>query len=184
MNHITLSSDSLFSKWGFNDGDVLDDIIYDAENAGRLHRNGYGSHNGLAHDTLIELVKTELLPELPRRVETYEICSIHNPIRAAEHEVHDFTCVTVSVSYAKVIATARRLIDQARTKEEPDVAQETTLTCPDCGSDQVIVHEERAVMANTFEHYCHSVKAHDPDAKASCLKCNWAGERQHLKGQP
>lgn len=55
------------------------------------------------------------------------------------------------------------------------------LTCPDCGSDQVIVYEEHAVMANTFEHYCHSVKAYDPDAKARCLECDWRGQRQDLK---
>ena len=55
------------------------------------------------------------------------------------------------------------------------------LTCPHCDSDQVIVVEEHSVMANTFEHFCHSVKAHDPDAKARCLECNWRGQRQDLK---
>lgn len=55
-----------------------------------------------------------------------------------------------------------------------------TLHCPECGTDQVIVYEMHAVMANTFEHYCHSVKAHDEDAKARCLKCEWSGERKDL----
>ena len=59
---------------------------------------------------------------------------------------------------------------------------EPILTCPECGSDQVVVVEERSVMANTYEHFCHSVKAHDADAKASCLKCDWAGQRKDLKG--
>lgn len=59
---------------------------------------------------------------------------------------------------------------------------EPILTCPECGSDQVIVVEEHSVMANTYEHFCYSVKAHDADAKASCLKCDWTGQRKDLKG--
>ncbi len=39
------------------------------------------------------------------------------------------------------------------------------LVCPECGTDRVVVYEETAVLANTFEHWCHSVKAHDSDAK-------------------
>lgn len=58
---------------------------------------------------------------------------------------------------------------------------EPTLVCPECGTDQVIAYEVHAVMANTFEHYCHSVKPHDPDAKCRCLQCDWEGERKDLK---
>ena len=57
---------------------------------------------------------------------------------------------------------------------------ETFLVCPECFTDQVLVYEERAVMANTFEHWCHSVKAHDDDAKAECLECKWKGDRAGL----
>ena len=57
------------------------------------------------------------------------------------------------------------------------------LVCPDCGTDQVIVYEKHAVMANTYEHYCHSVKAHDDDAEALCLKCEWTGKREDLGEQ-
>lgn len=59
---------------------------------------------------------------------------------------------------------------------------EPLLTCPECGTDQVVVHEVRSLMVNTYEHYCHSVKAHDPDANCRCLKCEWSGERKDLKG--
>ncbi len=59
---------------------------------------------------------------------------------------------------------------------------EPLLTCPECGTDQVIVKEVTSLMVNTFEHYCHSVKAHDSDAKCSCLQCEWSGERKDLKG--
>jgi hypothetical protein len=58
--------------------------------------------------------------------------------------------------------------------------QETLLVCPECHTEQVVVYEEHAVMANTFEHWCHSVKAHDSDAKARCLECEWTGTRAGL----
>jgi len=61
---------------------------------------------------------------------------------------------------------------------------EPILTCPDCGSERVATTAEQMFMANTGEHYCHSVKAHDADAKATCLDCQWEGERQDLKGTP
>lgn len=56
------------------------------------------------------------------------------------------------------------------------------LTCPACGSDKIAVREETLWMANTGEHYCHSVKAHDSYAKAQCLECDWTGRRDGLKG--
>ena len=54
------------------------------------------------------------------------------------------------------------------------------LTCPQCGSAKVTVTEETKWMVNTGEHYCHSVKAHDSDAKVACLKCDWDGARRDL----
>jgi len=58
---------------------------------------------------------------------------------------------------------------------------QTLLHCPDCGSTEVTLTHEQEFMANTGEHYCHSVKIQDHDAQARCLKCNWQGERQHLQ---
>lgn len=43
---------------------------------------------------------------------------------------------------------------------------ESELRCPSCGSNRVTVTEETMLMVNTLEHWCHSVKAHDSDAKA------------------
>jgi transcription elongation factor Elf1 len=54
------------------------------------------------------------------------------------------------------------------------------LTCPECGSAEVTVTAEQMFMVNTGEHYCHSVKTHDGDAKATCLSCRWEGQRQGL----
>lgn len=57
----------------------------------------------------------------------------------------------------------------------------SALTCPECGSEKVAVTAEQMFMANTGDHYCHSVKTQDSDAKADCLDCRWTGQRQHLK---
>lgn len=57
---------------------------------------------------------------------------------------------------------------------------ELTYVCPNCGSENVAVTEETMFMVNTMDLYCHSVKAHDDDAKATCLDCRWGDERHHL----
>ena len=56
------------------------------------------------------------------------------------------------------------------------------LTCPECESTEVTVAHIQLFMANTDEHYCHSVKTQDPDSPAVCLTCGWRGERQNLEG--
>jgi len=53
-------------------------------------------------------------------------------------------------------------------------------TCPECGSQKVVVIEETMFMVNTGDHYCCSVKAHDSDATAKCLDCNWTGKHHQL----
>ncbi len=57
---------------------------------------------------------------------------------------------------------------------------EKDLTCPDCGSRNVAATAEQMFMVNTGDHYCHSVKAHDDNAKATCLDCCWSGLRDQL----
>lgn len=57
----------------------------------------------------------------------------------------------------------------------------SNLTCPECGSTEVTVSEVLTIMINTYEHYCHSVKAHDSDAKVRCLECQFEGEVKDLK---
>ncbi len=56
----------------------------------------------------------------------------------------------------------------------------TLLVCPKCGSTEVAVTAEEMFMVNTGDHYCHSVKTHDHNAKADCLGCRWEGQRAHL----
>ena len=60
---------------------------------------------------------------------------------------------------------------------------EETLTCPTGGSENVATAAEQMFMVNTGEHYCHSVKSYDANARALCLACRWEGVRQDLAAQ-
>jgi ssDNA-binding Zn-finger/Zn-ribbon topoisomerase 1 len=62
-------------------------------------------------------------------------------------------------------------------RKEP---KEPVLRCPECGSDQVTVSHLQRFMANSGDHYCHSVKTHDSNSQSTCINCNWTGERKDL----
>lgn len=76
---LTLYSQNLLSKWGFNDGDTPE------------HLMDYWDDQGIDYSgidwrqVLRRLVRDHLLPALTRhhRIEVYEIETIHNPIRAS-----------------------------------------------------------------------------------------------------
>lgn len=59
----------------------------------------------------------------------------------------------------------------------------TIRTCPDCYSKNVVTTYEQLVDANTFDHWCHSIKPYDHDSPAICLDCNWNGVRNDLTGE-
>lgn len=71
---LTLDSDGLLSKFGFNDGDAPDAWL------------DYCEANGIDYNEvdfpLVQLVRQYLLPALDQRVTVVEIETIHNPIRA------------------------------------------------------------------------------------------------------
>ena len=60
--------------------------------------------------------------------------------------------------------------------------REALKNCPECGSEGVTVTAEQMFLVNTGEHYCHSVKTQDSDAKARCIACGWVGEHKDLVG--
>jgi len=62
-----------------------------------------------------------------------------------------------------------------------NVYDEPMLVCPECGSDRVTVAHVQKFMANTGEHWCHSVKTQDSDSESGCLDCGWNGMRQDLQ---
>lgn len=70
-----LDVESLFSKWGFNDGDEPD-YLWDW-----LDEQGIGIQSFDWHIVLRRLVREFLLPALDEPVTAYDIDSIHNPIR-------------------------------------------------------------------------------------------------------
>lgn len=78
---LTLFTESLFSKWGFNDGDLVGDFLLEHLEDDLL--DGYSKVD--EHRALRFLVRAYLLPALAAGgadVEVYDIETIHNPVRA------------------------------------------------------------------------------------------------------
>ena len=75
---LRLATDDLFSKWGFGDGDVVEDYLWDHVDEDLQARLFDLDQRAV----LCQLVRSHLLPALDRPVEVYEIQTIHNPIRA------------------------------------------------------------------------------------------------------
>ncbi len=78
MNDLYLPASGLFSKWGFNDGNVIWEWIGAAEDSGlvELHQLDVDTHV-----VLIQLVTEHLLPLVPGPFTIQHIDTIHNPIR-------------------------------------------------------------------------------------------------------
>ena len=85
---IELCSDSLYSKWGFCDGDILSDLLWNAP-------------EDLEHQTLFALIKKYLLPRM-EGVDVDFIITHHNPIRAVDMD-NRHPEVTVSVSHEYIM---------------------------------------------------------------------------------
>jgi rubredoxin len=52
--------------------------------------------------------------------------------------------------------------------------------CPYCGSIKVATEDHQMIMINTDDFYCHSVKYLDLDSPATCLSCNWRGQKNQF----
>ena len=79
-----LFSESLLSKWGFNDGDTPDELLDWCDANGHPYPNDW-------HTVLRTLVRTRLAPVLQQRVELVDIETNHNPIRAEKVDARDVT---------------------------------------------------------------------------------------------
>jgi hypothetical protein len=100
---VTLDAASLYSKWGFSDGDLLSGAFYAMKITGIRQR-----------DVLAQLVEERLLPALPYPVKTERIDTAHNPIRVedAHHSDGSYEAngnVIVFVTYGEVAACAERM---------------------------------------------------------------------------
>jgi hypothetical protein len=51
-------------------------------------------------------------------------------------------------------------------------------------SNKVTLAHIQTFMANTLEHYCHSMKTQDDDSPSKCLNddCDWTGLHRDLVG--
>lgn len=78
---VVLTAQSLCSKWGFSDGDLLID-----ECGGELGRRGVITERAGCwwHRALRILVRKHLVPLLPAHAVVVDIDSCHNPIRLSE----------------------------------------------------------------------------------------------------
>jgi hypothetical protein len=109
---LTLHTDDLLSKFGFNDGDDPEDWL------------DYCDANGIDYNEiefpLVQLVRQYVLPVLDQRVTVVEIETLHNPIRArtvdgievrGEDTVYgdpiELTPETVTIPMAEVARLAR-----------------------------------------------------------------------------
>lgn len=75
MKTLTLRSEDLLSKWGFNDGEPPEALLDVLDAEGIAYPTDW-------HAILVQLVEENLLPVLDQRVEVVTLETNHNPIRA------------------------------------------------------------------------------------------------------
>ena len=76
---VSFATDFLFSKWGNEDGEILDDLIYET-----LERHGMGNRYVSFDDEqlLWDVVTTHVIPHLtPTPVGVIKMSTMHNPVR-------------------------------------------------------------------------------------------------------
>lgn len=82
---VTFQTNDLYSKFGFNDGDILNSLL-DYYNSEFFVRNGKVYDGGQA---LIKVVKFFIVPFINKKIKVYEVVSYHNPVRA-EYTIKGF----------------------------------------------------------------------------------------------
>jgi hypothetical protein len=85
---LVLASRDLLSKYGFNDGDVPEELTDLMDDVGQPPT---GRVWDVWHDVLRQLVREHLLPVLEQSVEVVDIEDPHNPIRASKVDGADVT---------------------------------------------------------------------------------------------
>lgn len=125
---LLLHGSCLLSKFGFHDGEILDDWWWEQCDADPPWPDDREAA------ILQRLVRTHLLPALEAAGHTtdiYEIESIHNPIRASTFDGHDIdgyadrdhlTDVAVSVPAAEVLAAVERCVGVLVDPVTPEVS--------------------------------------------------------------
>ena len=78
--YIRFPTAGLLSKWGFGDGDMLEDVLDEWLN-GKWPDDDYDPL-GFEHRVLVRVVREHVLPHITTPIEVYEVGTVHNPIRA------------------------------------------------------------------------------------------------------
>lgn len=114
---IRLRAVDLFDKWGFSDGEVLFDVLFDnfiAPTVWTLDGVTGGAHvHAQTFDSclLIRLVREYLVPAIPRPFGVHRSMSAHNPVRADMGETVDgLDDIYIDVLHADVLRIARDMI--------------------------------------------------------------------------
>lgn len=123
----TLDAASLWSKWGFSDGELLNDVVYVAMHQSAALREADAVVTKdkwvgtMAQQVLCETVRRYLLPLLPG-IEVEEIGTSHNPIRVKDASGHNdapdnVKDVRIEVSISQVLDVLCDLALDGRKKD-------------------------------------------------------------------
>ena len=120
---VDFETDHLLTKWGFQDGEFLDDF---------LRINGYGHLDVDSDDwfhfsrrVLCEVVECFVCTQIQNEIKPYRVLSSHNPIRVYEvdgrhladwKEEPTLQPYTVSVPKKTILETAVKLYKERRTR--------------------------------------------------------------------
>jgi hypothetical protein len=114
---IRLRAVDLFDKWGFGDGDVLDDLMFDngidpsVWTFDGVTGGGYEHRQTFESCLLIAVVREYLVPAIPRPFGVHRTYSAHNPVRADMGETVDgLGSIYIDVPNADVLRIARDMI--------------------------------------------------------------------------
>lgn len=108
MQPIYLNSSCLFSKWGFADGDILDDWMYEKFQFQAPDSGPWDDNLGLEHCILHRLIMDHLIPLCPSGFSVHTIGSCHNPVRADQDQLDP--CVCATVTYEQFCTAADQVI--------------------------------------------------------------------------
>ncbi|MGB0913288.1 MAG: hypothetical protein ACPGSW_06850 [Phaeobacter italicus] len=117
---VRFDTSGLLSKWGFCDGNLLDDLLYDS---------GFEGHDWLDfYAVLATVVREKVAPQVDQQLELADMTqgTIHNPMRAGcvdgvevdwraggrEQQIV-LTPEFVDVPVSEILAVAQRLSDEA-----------------------------------------------------------------------
>lgn len=107
-DEIVFYAKGLQSKWGFGDGDMLDDLLYEHIGTDEEIDHTFGGRDKcgalytLKHAVLILAVERFVVPALDQTVDTFRLYTIHNPIRAerinGDTDIEDYTLTPAAVA--------------------------------------------------------------------------------------